>query len=242
MSGLYIEQFAVNPEAERLHQEGVAIASHSTDFEAAQSKFEQASNLLDPDSTDPSVTLQKTRIKRDDFFTLARIGIRDAKLGNILGAYHASIINAEVPMGRIAWITQDQYSPEAWKYFQAEKGASIGLVGRLATLSYVFGLPEDEAEGVRTNGIRHYNQAKNVLNEGSNRYYAASNAANAARHERIMGSKLHTFMWLGIGAANALEALKSDRPNAAQAFKTVAQRASSVRSIQATRDSVLAKP
>lgn len=243
MSDLFIEGFTVNNEADTLHQQGVALASRAGDLEAANDSFEEAIDVLgyDPKETkDVSVIMQGARINRDRAFTEVRFGLRDDTPDRIAVAYHSLRYGTDNTLGKISFAAEYQYSPEAWSYLQNELGASIGLLGRVATLAFVVGRIENADTEVPEKAIRHYEQADRTID--SNMYYATSNAVNAARHERIFGRKLEAAKWMGRALRYTIEAAKNDRSNLVGSARTIATRAFALSSVKSSRKSVLKKP
>lgn len=161
-------------------------------------------------------------------------------MSGIAVAYNFLHANTNATLGKISFAAESQYSPEAWSYLQNELGASIGLLGRIATVAFVVGGVENADTEVPDNAAGHYEQADRTVD--TNMYYATSNAVNAARHERIMGKRLEAAKWMGRAVKYTVGAFKNDRSNAFRAARTVAARTFALTSKKNSRRSVLKRP
>ncbi len=251
---------ARNPEAQRLHDEGLQ-AELSGNFALAHSSFYEALNLLDDDPATFDVAVQTARVMRDNGFTYVRASIAandPEKLDQARTTLERSGDLTEELVGGVRVLDFELAPPhgtpkQARHEARAEHGATIGLLGRLATVREVMlGIDTrvnivDEAKAKLAKELRlgeqqHYGNAHDHLVMGNNGYYRVSNAMSAARQERLNGRLPQMAVWLGRATRSLAWTAVHDRSHLAGAVKTYVGRMPYLRSYEAARQSVLVKP
>ena len=235
--------FTENSRAADLHRLGLEAALERKDYLAAHNLFDEALRSLSVPLSrqlykDSSLTLQRAKIIRDKGFTSIREGLHTGDYGHLDDAHH-SLISSERMSAQLVHREQHIYSADAWKFLLSEHGATLGLLGRLATVCEVVQVPiHDIYEAEEYYDTAH----QNFLSEGVNKYYQTSNAINAARHERLEGRLNTTGIWLGRAALSVRQAKKHDPSNYEPARKTYRQRRAYLKTKKTAARSVLVKP
>ncbi|MBX4199286.1 hypothetical protein KW789_00105 [Candidatus Saccharibacteria bacterium] len=238
-----VEAFTENARARDLHSLGLEAALGRKDYATAYQLFDEATRALGvPLSqslhSESSLKLQGARIIRDKGFTSLREALYGQDYGRLEEAHH-SLVDSETMSAQMVQRGNETYSPEAWRFLISEHGATLGLLGRLATVCEVVQVPIEDVYEAED----YYDTAHKVfLSEGVNKYYQTSNAINAARHERINGRLTAAGIWMGRAALSVRQAKKHDPSNYEQARKTYTQRRAYLKSKRTAAASVLTKP
>lgn len=213
--------FTVDPEAAEQHGLGLKYEVHGAYHLAHDQFFEAArtlkrSGLAQRDK--PSTTLQLAHIQRDDGFTLTREAIATTKASQanlLLFNSYRKTVGSEVAINSLLNQGVEAFTPEAWALLQSEYGATLGHAYRIAVVNHllfsdavtVISKPE-----LFTDGPAEMN-AWQYLSRGSNRYYAANFAMNAARYETTQAHRRQAGLWVTRAAMQLPTALAHDRPN-----------------------------
>lgn len=206
-----------------LHRQGIDAATGEHDYDRAHALYGQAldaintarddslSATLQADTQDTQLIfnsdaacVQEARVWRDDGF----VNIREALAGPNLQTRAKHFATARQALDRSQAALWEKVNPqggiyrnnrEAW----GEYGTSRGALGRLATAEMVSAkrYSREASHSPDPKEVRElYEDAHAALRRGSNTYYLVSNAVNAARHERIFGTKRGVVKWLGRAA------------------------------------------
>ena len=226
-----------NPAAEQAHILGLE-AKFAGDYAAAHEHFRQGSQALEAEPQSLWVAVQTARIMRDDAWTFLREALaahnqqRDWRTR--LAASDIGLnVSASIFMATELAGVPEEHSAE----FSTEQGATLGLLGRLATAAAILGDPDAVHDGTT-----QYRLARAYLRQGSNGYYRTSNAINALRHNRLYGTAGAMF-------SDAVEVVRSlawtrrhDPEHWADAQQTVNSRIGRLVTKAAARQSVLDHP
>lgn len=241
-----------NPEARRLHETGLK-AELMGDYNEAHESFEAAQQIIAglPQTIDTAV--QSARIGRDAGFTYVRAAIanNDSSILELAQGAIKTSLEATAPLASgAAFIGNAQ--PEAnsrifHREFLAEHGATVSLLGRIATVREVMlGVDtrgnSEAAREARNGEQQPYSLAHDLLVMGNNGYYRVSNAMVAARQERINGRLPQVARWLGRAASGLAWTALRDPSNLKSAVRTSGNRARHLRSYRAAVNSVTTYP
>lgn len=244
----------VNPEAQQLHDIGLR-AELSGSYDQAHESFDAAQQLLAGLPQTLDTVVQSARITRDDGFTYVRTAIAESN-PSILDQAQATIsrsveataplVSGTVFLGTEASATSDT-PKKARREFLAEHGATVSLLGRIATVKEVMlGVDTrgdtETARQARNIEQQPYGLAHDILRRGNNGYYRVSNAMVGARQERLNGRLPNMAVWLGRAATGLAWTAFRDPTNLKAAVRTVGSRVRHLRSYQAAVESVTAKP
>lgn len=207
--------------------------------------------------------VQSARIIRDDGFTFVRAAVADVSLHEgdtpvvSLQTAEQLLQQSRVTTGVMVAGDPRDFNPQLQtpkdtikavrRELLAEHGATIGLLGRLATVRQVLNGEDtrgDTDAAIQTTNIEqsHYGWAHNFLRSGNNGYYRVSNAMNAARQERINGHSLHAGVWLGRAASGLVWTAFHDRTHLKDAILTAGSRTLQMRSSAVAVKSVITAP
>lgn len=233
-----LRQFAENPEAKLLHTQGLKLIKR--DIDGAHELYGQAQELLQHDSglDEFSTMMQLARVIRDDGFLHVRQAAKPEtgdRVSEIRFGAAKLYISREFTQ-KLKDRKLGVYEPEAWRFLRSEHGATVGLIGRLATVALV------AQEDFDLQGWGFYEEAHRDLTKGSNRYYETSNAINAARHSLIIGRHYTKSVWQNRAYEAAVNAAKEDPANESAAMKTYLQRKKYLKSQKVAVKSVLKNP
>ena len=237
--------FTTIPEAQQMHQDGLQ-AELSGDYGRAHAAFEVAQMYLEDLPQTVDIGVQSARIARDDGFTYVRSAIQKPDVQDL---DRADDTLEEAGGKTFVWILRaGNTSPgpekpvrlnrEQWRELLAEHGATVSLMGRLATVREVMTGEKDEYNPPSET----YETAHSHLVQGSNGYYRVSNAMVAARHERINRNYSPLAKWLGRAATGVAWTALFDTSNLAAARRTFGSRLGHLRSREAAIQSVTRKP
>ncbi|HVV25902.1 MAG TPA: hypothetical protein VHC21_02630 [Candidatus Saccharimonadales bacterium] len=246
-----------DPEAARLHAVGLQ-AQLAGDHDQALATLNTAAAILEGRSS-LSRQVQLARIARDTGFTYVRQAVSSevpALLDDSEGmlGYSQRLTEAAMEGNEFICLTDAAaggsiMAREMRREVLAEHGATLSLLGRSATVRAVLLDVDTRGRGEtarhkRTEEQRWYdrNYAHGYLKEGNNGYYLVSNAVHGARQEILNGQRLRAGKWLVRAVEGLAWTTKNDRRNLAPAQKTFADRLPSLRSYEAAKASVLAKP
>lgn len=237
--------FEINPEAQQLHEIGLR-AELSGDYSQAHESFDAAQHVLEelPESVDTQI--QTARILRDKGFTLVRSSIQVPDIVELDKADDVIEEASGKTFLQILKAGNTSPGPEPplrlnrlqWRELLAEHGATISLLGRIATVKEVtFGQRDDNNPPETT-----YETAHDFLKKGNNGYYRVSNTMVAARQERIKGNMPNMFKWLGRAGVSLAWTAAFDRENVKPAIRTFGSRLLHLRSHLKAVHSVAGKP
>jgi hypothetical protein len=246
-----------NPEAARFHGLGLQ-AQLEGDYDEAHENLSEAASILG-DTTSLAGQVQRARIRRDVGFTYVRQAVDDdssklvvaaeAMLDISLGDTKAAMLGEKFRELTGTEREGSTLAREIRREVLAEHGATLGLLGRTATVRAVLlGVDTrgngDEARQARTEEQKWYGRdyAHGLLKQGNNGYYWVSNAMNGARKEIINGQQLRAGKWMVRATEGLAWTARHDRRNLAAAQKTFLGRLPYLRSYDAAKDSVLVKP
>lgn len=256
-----LRMLGINHFADKYHQAGLE-AELSKDFVGAYANFDNASRVLnDKSKTDRTIDtqVQLARIERDHGFTFVREALHTS---NEIGKYETRFVfgsnssndfiypyleNAREHLyaskgstdSMIKELKGDQPNPrllEARADIFAEHGATLGLLGRLATAEQTMLIAKADTD------CPEYSKAHLFLTQGNNGYYLVSNAMNAARHQRINGNTSESFSWLVKADKGILWTAKHDRSNLKAATLTAGSRTLDLLTRSKAIESVYTKP
>ncbi len=231
-----LEVFAVDAEAAAYHDNGMRLETRRRDYNGAHEAFRLALERLSTLENTPDVTLQRARIIRDDGFTYVREHIVASNSDARYNAQDSLNPSRNLSQNLLGY-GKDAYSEEALAYLNSEHGATIGLLGRFATVRAVLGEDVTEAEQRQL-----YYEAQGYLFHGSNRYYETSNAVNAARFERIYGDYKEFSNWLKIARHSIGDARSARSKDWLPALRTYVRRLPSLTFKSTARKNVLKLP
>jgi hypothetical protein len=227
--------FVLDERAQQLHQAGLA-AELQASFTDARICFAGALDILAEQPQTLDIYVQTARIQRDEGFTFVREALtRQAPL---------PFSRAETTLGRSARMTgfllgetrppdgidipAESMSKAQQRELLAEHGATINLLGRLATARQTLSGQDGAFATFRALNSRQrrnwYELAHAFHREGSNGYYRVSNAVTGARAERMGGDLPHLVRWLGRAAAGLGWTAAHDRRNLLRASLTFSSR------------------
>ncbi len=242
-----------NSEAQQFHESGLR-AELAGNYEQAHESFDVAHVVLNGVPQTLDTVVQAARITRDDGFTYVREAISEHS-SSILDQAHRIIQNSvesTAPLvSGVAFIStsRPEANPQkAQKEFLAEHGATVSLLGRIATVKEVIvGIDtrgnSKEAQNARRNVEQQlYSLAHDILRRGNNGYYRVSNAMVGARQERLNGRLPQTVRWLGRATTGLAWTALRDPSNLKAAVRTIGNRARHLRSYQAAVNSVTTHP
>lgn len=254
-------RLTVDQNAHALHQEGLA-AELEGDYDTAQALFATAIDMVNVGKPNTDTDIQTAQIMRDGGFTHVRKAInlidpndRAACLRE-LSIARESLNEAAKITERYAAGTQTLHPESMWadatpkglsREVRAEHGATLGLLGRLATARAVI-CNIDTREGshnvsvIRNEDQQSYGAANFFLSFGSNGYFWVRNSMAGARQERLNGRLLHVAPWLGRAAIGMGWTLLTDRRNLVPATRTAVAGLWYLRSYAAAEWSVLHRP
>jgi len=240
----------VNPEAQQLHEAGLK-AELSGSYPEAHDFFDRAQQILENSPKTLEIVVQSGRIERDDGFTYLRSAIGESNTA-LLDRSQSIVGRAAENIGWLATNAttgneENSVSQTARKEVLAEYGATLSLLGRIATVKEVMlGLDNrkesEAATHTRNEGQQAYNLAHNILRTGNNGYYRVSNAMVAARQERLNGRAPKVAMWLGRAVTSIAWTAFQDPSNLKASVMTVGSRIRHLRSYPAAVKSVIEKP
>lgn len=240
------QYLAQNPEATALEGMGLQ-ASLAGSQEAARDHYAQALALV-PNGDTPDAAAQRGSILRNLGFSYVREGIaarsteafaqgttylRDALAETALYASGARNLNYQ-KIGPHATYKKPR------RELLSAHAATLGLLGRAATAQEVALGIEPSAE--TTQGRLRYGFAHDFARLGTNGYFRVSNSMNLARDERIHGRRIHAAVCVARAAFGIVWSVKNDRGNLKNGVRTFARRLIDLRSISASRQSVLVRP
>ena len=238
--------FAVNPEADKLQSEGLK-AQQKNNFTDSIDLYNGALLILADETDSVEIEVQRARILRDKGFTYGRKGIEENDiddLGNARSSIGQSLDKTSMLISRTVTPILDceehlDLDHGQYRELLAEHGATLSILGRIATIAQVDFDEIDPEE----HSIKIYRQAHKYLSKGSNGYYRVSNAMVAARQERIDGNRFEAAKWLvGKAAVGFAWTLTHDKRNIKRAFGTICKRTTNLRSRRVAEESVYNKP
>lgn len=235
--------FEFNPDAAALHTKGLEIATSGGELCDALHTLINARDIVTGqiDPTQADLQVQLASIERDLGFTFVRVGLQDAMTDGATLAMHAfdagrdNLIGALKREFEVGDLVTD---PAQRAELTSEEGSTVTLLARFGTVKRVLGLCDEDTETTQN----RYTEAAERLEAGSNRYYEASNAANAARDARLAGHATAVSRWLAIGVKATLRAAGSDRPNFIPSGGAIAHRAPTLLSRSRTERSIISRP
>jgi len=229
-----------------LHEDGLE-AARLENYHLAHLKFDDVRKYAIKYrlvSTDEHV--QYGRVMRDDGLTYMKEALASQtpfllylaarRLQDSLAATGSSV-SGEIEM-KFANAGPHETPKRPRRELLAEHGMTLSTLGRVGTVALVVKYEPPEPIGTTTN----YGLAHDILKIGGNGYYRTSNAMDAARQERISRRHPHTMVWIGRAAYGLAWTAVRDRRNFIAATTMFGSRARSLRSLAATRESVLAQP
>ncbi len=248
------KMLSINSEAQQLHEAGLQ-AELAGDYGHAHESFDVAQQVLAGVPQTLDTIVQTARIVRDDGFTYVRTALTESN-PSILDQAQATIsrsVEATAPLvSGTAFVgtslSQPHETPKkARREFLAEHGATVSLLGRIATIKEVMtGVDtrgnSEVALNARNVEQQPYGLAHDILRRGNNGYYRVSNAMVGARQERLNGRLTHMGVWLGRAATGLAWTVAHDPTNLKAAVRTVGSRVRHLRSYQAAIESVTTKP
>lgn len=244
----------VNHFAKKYHDAGLE-AERSKDFIDAYANFDNADRVLNDESKTVRTVdtqVQLARIGRDRGFTWIRSAIELSRVPKteehdetyLIDDMMVSMLSeADMHLTKSKESTANLISDNSSRSQEvkadlfAEHGATLGLLGRLATIMSV--LPSDYASYSTSN---HYQEAHDFLKQGNNGYYLVSNAMNAARHSRINSNISESLGWLVKADQGLLWTAAHDRSNLKAATLTAGSRTLDLLTRSRAEDSVFTKP
>lgn len=245
---------SVNPEAHAFHDNGLQ-AELAGDFPAAHHSFDQARMIAMALPRTVDSVVQHARIVRDDGFTDVRAALATENPGLLKVAERTLKRSVDITAPLVSGSTflglereQPHDTPKlARREAFAEHGASVSLLGRLATVKAVMANLDTRGDTVAATHARRVDQqpyglAHDILKAGNNGYYLVSNAMVGARQERLNGRLPHMAKWLGRAAHGLVWTALRDSENTKAALKTAAGRLMPLYSYAAARKSVVTKP
>lgn len=243
----------VDPKSQAYHASGLE-ASVRGDYETAHNFLNLASDVLKQDCPSVDASVQRARIMRDSGFTCIREAI-DAQDEVLLeNAQHTLLASRDITAPLVSGVAPEVIlagsaaTPKSdRREIFAEHGATIGLLGRLATVSAVTAGVDTRGSGKEAVKNREedqapYGLAHDLLRIGNNGYYRVSNAMVGARQERLNGRLPNMLVWLGRAAYGLAWTAANDRQNLRAAARTAAGRMPHLTSYQKARTSVIVKP
>lgn len=254
------DQYLVeNAQARQHHEAGLGAAlGPDSDFGEAMEHFEEAEAVLESAEVTVDSQVQLARIWRDKGFTILRraLLLEDADIVPVARKLLTSSAKlTEVAAGQTGELPYDPAGvtsahgtrKHARREIFAEHGATLGTLARMTTaeevlLGTVTAGDDEAAVDARLNDQAYYGAAHDFLTIGSNGYYLVSNAMCGARQEVLNGQRLGSKVWLARAARGLAWTSVHDGRNAAQAFGTAARRSLHLRSYDAAKASVIAKP
>lgn len=243
---------SVNPEAQQYHEVGL-MAELSGSYTQAHDLFDNALLVLANGPQTLETVVQSARIERDDGFTYVRAAIGESK-PSLLDRAESSVSFAAENVGWLVIGIESNgadapldISEAAGKEVLAEYGATVSLLGRIATVKEVMlggdARSESEVSAHHSNEEQpHYYMAHNILRRGNNGYYRVSNAMVAARQERLNRRPPKVAMWLGRAVTGLAWTALKDPSNLRASVMTVANRARHLRNYHVAVKSVTAQP
>jgi len=244
----------VNPEAQTFHEAGLRSELNGN-YAQAHASFDTAQLILAglPQSLD--VVVQSARITRDDGFTHVRNALTESNPSMLDQAQatisHSVETTAPLVSGTLFLHTEASSSittpKNARREFLAEHGATVSLLGRIATVKEVMlGIDTrgdtETARHARNIEQQPYGLAHDILRKGNNGYYRVSNAMLGARQERLNGRLPDMVVWLGRATTGLAWTALRDPSNLKNSVRTFGSRISHLRSYQAAVKSVTTKP
>jgi hypothetical protein len=240
---------STNPEAQQLHEAGLE-AELGGYYTQAHEQFDAARQVLAelPQTLDSIV--QSARITRDSGFTYVRTAIYENKpfvLERARITIKRSVERTAPLISETEQIQPNSISKDAKREFLAEHGATVSLLGRIATVKEVMlgNDTRDDSEAARyARDVEQepYGLAHDILRHGNNGYYRVSNAMVGARQERINGRLPQMSVWLGRAATGLAWTALYDSSNLKAAVRTIGNRTRHLRSYRAAIASVTAQP
>lgn len=240
--------------AQQMHQAGLSAELHGQ-YEAALVMLESAEERLLGMPQTVDVTVQRAQVVRDRGFTFVREAIGHQTVSGLQEAQDtiaaSASLTAPLVSGAQRWHDEPQHPVSVRKRIRreilAEHGATISLLGRVATVETVMydeaGRSRIQTDQSSHQAIRHtYGLAHRLLRQGNNGYYRVSNTMVAARQERLNGNLPYVALWLGRAAVGLVWTAGRNRHNFMPAVRTAGNRVRHLRSHAAARSSVLEKP
>lgn len=250
----------INPYADKYHQAGLE-AELSKDFIGAYANFNNADRVLNDESKTVRTVdtqIQLARIERDYGFTFVREALH---VSNEIGKYETRFVFGSNSSDDVVYpylesarghlygskgstdsmikeLKGDKPNPrllEAKADIFAEHGATLSLLGRLATAGQIMLIEGDP-------NCPEYLKAHNYLKQGNNGYYLVSNAMTAARHERINSNTSESLSWLVKAGQGIFWAARHDRFNLKAATLTAGKRTLDLLTRSRAIESVYTKP
>lgn len=230
-------------------------------FAAAQNELDAARATFGYVTVDSRV--QSASITRDDGFTYVREAIREQELSARQNLLRQAGVTTERSCGVTDSIIRERgilddgstrvHILSGWTEedceILAEHGATLGLLGRMATVAYVLHGGNASAIEVRdgddTSQPRQslYEQAYYYACNGNNGYYRASIAMTGARDALLDGQLDSVRVWCDRAVSSlAWTAMHDDWRNAKAAARTMIHRTPHLRSYRAAEASVLLRP
>lgn len=241
-----LPEFETDPYANDSHQLGIKARDTEHDYEKAMRYFNagverlhNAGNGLDS----PHNLLQLMGVERDAVFTQVRMGI-DHQSVQMIAQEHRAMEGILGYENVLSGITLDCYEDAAMTRLNAEVGACKGIAARILTVQFVMSAEEitrKEQIELADQAATEYTEAAELLAMASSPSLEASNAANYARHLRVMNQP-GIAKWIGTAAACTMRTFTADRNNARDALRTTLQTASVLLDPQAAAASVLTRP
>jgi len=246
---------AENFEAKDEHSLGQECSLDFKEYFSADGHYQSALDILGSDKDLGSLdkTIQSARIIRDKGFNRLRSVIDfyyisgDSELKEIDATWSLKdsrdLVSKSKSLTNILIFNPDTASPDTdlgkvKPNLYAEHGATIGLLGRLATAgTVVFKEPRPEAADVN-----RYSQAHDLLKQANNGYYLVGNAILAARHERIFGTRRDSILWASRAVKGLLWTGSQDRLNLKAATLTLGSRTLDLLTRSRAIKSVYTKP
>lgn len=244
-----LRKLEVNHFADKYHQAGLE-AELSKDFIGAYANFDDANRVLNDESKTVRTVdtqIQLARIERDYGFTFVREALnlsnkfdKDAIVNPYLESARAHLYGSKnITDEMVKDLKYGQQEPrvlEAKAEIFAEHGATLGLLGRLATAEQTMLIVEADSD------CPEYSKAHKFLKQGNNGYYLVSNAMNAARHQRISGNTSESLSWLAKANSGLLWTARHDRSNLKAATLTAGSRTLDLLTRSRAIESVYTKP
>lgn len=191
----------------------------------------------------PTGSIDDARIRRDLGFTYALQSLdtlkhKDTSHGIAPGSLFG---DAQAMLASSLAITENLLAPPCYdiQHFYAEHGATLSLMGRLATIASL-NIPNTDTKDALP--VNYYYNAHDFLKVGDNMYYFVSNALVAARSDRIRGNLTASLGWVGKAVIGLARSVLEDRANAKASFRTFVRRVPSIRTKNAALRSVRTQP
>lgn len=238
------EALCVDRGAEFLYDQGRAAtqdgnaAGANKDFRAALQHLEYSPVTFDAE-------VQAARIGRNMGFAWVRTAI-ESNDTRLLHRGGEQILHCATSLKKELGQERDALTTAARKEAIAEYGAAISFLGRTATATQIMrqdtGATSARIREAAKWGSKAYEQAHELLKEGSNGYHRVSNAMAAARHERVNGRVMKAAAWTGRAAVGLAWTATHDRKNLINTLRATSNRTRQLLTRSIATRSIKTKP